>query len=86
MDCGPCDLRLLVEGLGDEGLAVLRDAVDTRLCREKYGAETIEGLMLSGAAPRRAPPAGKAAAGSTAPPPAGAPGTGARRAAAGSTR
>ena len=22
------------------------DAVDTRLCREKYGAETIEGLML----------------------------------------
>ena len=46
MDCGPCDLRLLVEGLGDEGLAVLRDAVDTRLCREKYGAETIEGLML----------------------------------------
>lgn len=45
MDCDSLDLRLLVDGLSDEGLSELRDAVETRLCREKYGADTIEGLM-----------------------------------------
>ena len=39
------DLRSLVDGLSEKDLAALRDAVATRLCREKYGADTIEDLL-----------------------------------------
>lgn len=53
MDGGSLDLRSFVDGLSDEGLAELRDAVAARLCREKYGADTLEGLLSKwGRAPR----------------------------------
>jgi len=53
MDGDSLDLRSFVDGLSDEGLAELRDAVATRLCREKYGADTLEGLLSKwGRAPR----------------------------------
>ena len=39
------DLRSFVDGLSDKDLDELRDAVATRLCREKYGAGTLEGLL-----------------------------------------
>lgn len=40
------DLRSFVNGLSEKDLAELRDAVATRLCREKYGVDTLEGLLL----------------------------------------
>ena len=45
MDGGSLDLRSLVDGLSAAELDELRDAVASRLCREKYGADTIEGLL-----------------------------------------
>ena len=45
MESGSLDLRAFVDGLSHEDLDELRDAVATRLCREKYGADTIEGLL-----------------------------------------
>ena len=45
MDGGSLDLRPLVDGLSAAELDELRDAVASRLCREKYGADTIEGLL-----------------------------------------
>lgn len=53
MDCDSLDLRLFVDGLSDEDLDVLEDAVKARRCREKYGADTVEDLMKKwGRAPR----------------------------------
>ncbi|MBQ9317194.1 MAG: IS1595 family transposase [Atopobiaceae bacterium] len=46
MESGSLDLRSLVDGLTADELDELRDAVASRLCREKYGADTIEGLLL----------------------------------------
>lgn len=45
MESGSLDLCSLVDGLSHDELDVLRDAVASRLCREKYGADTIEGLL-----------------------------------------
>lgn len=45
MGCGSLDLRSLVDGLDPDEFDGLRDAVAIRLCREKYGAETLEGLL-----------------------------------------
>lgn len=45
MERGSLDLRFLFDGLDADGLDELRDAVASRLCREKYGADTIEGLL-----------------------------------------
>lgn len=45
MESGSLDLRSLVDGLSAAELDELRDAVASRLCREKYGADTIEGLL-----------------------------------------
>ena len=45
MESGSLDLRSFVDGLSNGDLDELRDAVATRLCREKYGADTIEGLL-----------------------------------------
>lgn len=45
MESGSLDLRSLVDGLGADELTELRDAVASRLCREKYGADTIDGLL-----------------------------------------
>lgn len=45
MESGSLDLRSLVDGLSADELDELRDAVASRLCREKYGADTIEGLL-----------------------------------------
>jgi len=39
------DLRSFVDRLSGKDLGELRDAVATRLCREKYGADTLEGLV-----------------------------------------
>ena len=44
MDGGSLDLRSLVDGLSAAELDELRDAVASRLCREKHGADTMEGL------------------------------------------
>jgi transposase-like protein len=46
MESGSLGLRSLVDGLTADELDELRDAVASRLCREKYGADTIEGLLL----------------------------------------
>lgn len=46
MESGSLDLRSLVDGLSHDELDELRDAVASRLCREKYGADTIEGLLV----------------------------------------
>jgi transposase-like protein len=46
MESGSLDLRSLVDSLTADELDELRDAVASRLCREKYGADTIEGLLL----------------------------------------
>ncbi len=45
MEIDSADLRRLVDGLSDEGLEELMGALGARLCRDKYGADTIEGLM-----------------------------------------
>ena len=45
MESDSLDLRSLVDGLSRAELDELRDAVASRLCREKYGADTIEGLL-----------------------------------------
>ncbi|MBQ9006853.1 MAG: hypothetical protein IJ092_10850 [Atopobiaceae bacterium] len=46
MESGSLDLRSLVDGLSAAELDELRDAVASRPCREKHGADTIEGLLL----------------------------------------
>ena len=46
MESGSLDLRSLVDGLAADELDELRDAVASRLCRERYDADTIEGLLL----------------------------------------
>ena len=45
MESGSLDLRSFVDRLDADELDELRDAVASRLCREKYGADTIEGLL-----------------------------------------
>lgn len=45
MERGSLDLRFFFDGLDADGLDELRDAVASRLCREKYGADTIESLL-----------------------------------------
>ena len=45
MEGGSLDLRSLVDGLSQDDLDELGDAVASRLCREKYGADSIEGLL-----------------------------------------
>lgn len=45
MQSASLDLRALVDGLTAAELDELRDAVASRLCREKYGADTINGLL-----------------------------------------
>lgn len=45
MQSGSLDLRSLVDGLTAAELDELRDAVASRLCREKYGADTLDGLL-----------------------------------------
>lgn len=45
MESGSLDLRSLVDGLAADELDELRDAVASRLCRERYDADTIEGLL-----------------------------------------
>lgn len=45
MESGSPDLRPLVDGLDAEGFEELRDAVESRRCRERYGADTIDGLL-----------------------------------------
>ena len=51
MESSSLDLRSLVDGLSAAELDELRDAVASRLCREKYGADTIEGLRHSSCSP-----------------------------------
>ena len=55
MESGSLDLRSLVDGLTDAQLDELRGAVGSRMCREKYGADTIEGLLAKWARPVRCP-------------------------------
>ena len=45
MERGSLDLRFLVDGLDADGLDELREALASWLCREKYGADTIESLL-----------------------------------------
>ena len=45
MQSASLDLRALVDGLTAAELDELMDAVASRLCREKYGADTIDGLL-----------------------------------------
>ena len=58
MESGSLDLRSLVDGLTDAQLDELRGAVGSRMCREKYGADTIEGLLAKWARPVRCPSCG----------------------------
>lgn len=58
MESGSLDLRSLVDGLSAAELDELRDAVASRLCREKYGADTIEGLLLKWGRDPRCPECG----------------------------
>lgn len=59
MEGDSLDLRSLVDTLSGEDLAELRDAVAARLCREKYGADTIEGLLAKWGRVPRCPSCGR---------------------------
>lgn len=59
MERDSLDLRPFVDGLSDEDFAELEDAVKTRRCREKYGADTIEGLMSKWGREPRCPGCGR---------------------------